>query len=386
MRVLVQGAGPAGLALAMALRRHGIAAHVIDRASADRRDGFAVGLHGSGHRAAERLGLLPALRGRAVQLGEACYLYADGDQHFRYDYRRIATAMNGRMLAIMRDALQDVLIEASNGIDTRFQLSVGALEQDADSVSVGFSDGGKERYDVVIGADGYRSGLRRLVFGDNPNPVCSLGYRIAAWHYRPTTPLEASVVGMADVGRHATLYALPNGEAATLFCWRDPDEQRLNGAERRKRLLEAFGGWAEPVTGALAGCADWESCFVDTVSQIEMPSWSQGRVALLGDAAWCPTFLSGQGTSLAVAGAMVLAEELARQAPQAAFASYERRLRPAVTKVQSGSRRIAGQYVPTSRRAMRMQGWLAPVLFSRLMLPIVVRRMAPAEIEFDAFN
>lgn len=385
MRVLVQGAGPAGVALALALRGHGIAAHVVDRASADRRDGFAVGLHGSGHRAAEQLGLLPALQAQAVPLGEARYFYADGSEHFRYDYRRIASAMKGRMLVIMRDALQDVLIGAAKDIDIRFQLSVSALKQDAGGVSVTLSDGSEERYDAVIGADGYRSGLRRLIFGDNPDPVCYLGYRIAAWHCRPTKPLVASVVGIADVDRHATLYALPNGEAATLFCWRDTDKQRLNVAERQKRIFEVFDGWAEPVASALGDCADWKGCFVDTVSQIEMPYWSKGRVALLGDAAWCPTFLSGQGTSLAVAGAVVLAEELARQVPQTAFESYERRLSPAVTRVQAGSRRIAGQYVPTSKRSMQLQGWLAPALFSRPLLPIVVRRMALAQIEFDAF-
>lgn len=382
MRVLVQGAGPAGLGLAMALHRHGIRADVIDRAPADRRQGFAVGLHGSGHRAAELLGLLPALQARAVPLGRARYLYADGRAHFSYDYRRIAAAMNGRMLAIMRDALQDVLIAAAGRIDIRFQLGVIALKQDEGGVSVALSDGSAARYDAVIGADGYRSGLRRLAFGGGADPLRHLGYRIAAWRFRPAAPLAESVLGMADVDRHATLYALPDGAAATLFCWRDPDPQRLQGAARREYVQAAFGDWPEPVRGALAGCRDWQDCFLDTVSQIEMAEWSHGRVGLLGDAAWCPTFLSGQGTSLALAGAMVLAEELARQAPALALAAYERRMRPAVGRVQAAARRIGGQYVPTSRRAMRLQGWLAPLLFSRPMLPLVARRMAAAEIGF----
>ena len=379
MKVLIQGAGPAGLVLAIALHRAGHDVQVIDRTMPDRRDGFAVGLHANGWRAMERLGLIPALKAREMALGEARYLRSDLRPHIAYDYRRIAEAMGGRVMAIMRDELQDALIGALADVPLRWQTSIAALTQDASGAAVTLSDGSRSCHDLVVGADGYRSGLRRLVFGDLPDPVRPLGYRVAAWKFRPSVPLVAFVAGLADVDRQATLYALPGGEAATLFCWRDTDTARLDASERRDAVLAQFGEWPDPVAGAIAG-ADWNRSFLDTVAQIEMPVWSHGRVVLLGDAAWNLAFLSGQGTSLAAAGALLLADALARAEPAAALKEWEIRLRPVVTRLQAGSRRIGGQYVPTSRRGMRMQSLLAPVLFSRVLLPMVVRRMAGADI------
>jgi len=379
VRVLIQGAGPAGLVLAIALHRAGHEVEVIDRATPGRRDGFAVGLHISGWRAMERLDLIPALKARQMVLGEAHYLRSDLRPHIAYDYRRIGAAMGGRIMAIMRDDLQDVLIAAAGGISMRWQASIGELTQDASGVDVILGDGSQSRHDLVVGADGYRSGLRRLVFADLPDPARPLGYRVAAWKFRPTAPLAASVAGLADVDRQATLYTLPEGEAATLFCWREAGMTRLDAAGRSSVVLAQFGGWPDPVAGAIAA-ADWDQVFLDSVAQIEMPVWSQGRAVLLGDAAWNLAFLSGQGTTLATAGAMLLADALKGGDPVAALAAWEARLRPVVRRLQAGARRIGGQYVPVSRMGMRAQSLLAPILFSRPLLPMLVRRMAGAEI------
>lgn len=388
MRVLIQGAGPAGLALALALRGQGWAVTVVDRAAPDRRDGFAVGLHPFGYDAAERLGLVDAIRAQAMPLNRAEYRDSRGRVYLSHDYRRIAEATGGRMVAIMRDRLQDVLIAAcaragpkgGSGIEIRHRTEIIALAEDADGVTVGLSGGGGLRADLVIGADGYRSGLRRLHFGPDAGAVRALGYRVAAW--KVAMALPASVVGVADPGRQATLYDIGGGQAATLFCWRDDDAAgldgvRLDGAARRALLAARFGDLPDPVRRALDLCVDWDDVFLDSVCQIDMPAWHRGRVALLGDAAWCLAFLSGQGTSLALTGAVALADALARDPGPGAFAPWEARLRPAVARLQAMSRRIGGQYVPTSRLGMRLQGVLAPVLFSRPVLPLMLRRMRP---------
>ncbi|MFT3688940.1 FAD-dependent monooxygenase [Paenirhodobacter sp.] len=379
MKVLIQGAGPAGLVLAIALQRAGHEVQVVDRATPDRRDGFAVGLHASGWRAMERLDLIPALKARQMPLAEARYLRSDLRPHIAYDYRRIGAAMGGRIMAIMRDDLQDVLIAAAEGISLRWQTSVVDLAQDASGINVKLGDGSQSRHDLVVGADGYRSGLRRLVFADLPDPVRPLGYRVVSWKFRPASPLAASVIGLADIDRQATLYALPDGGAATLFCWREADMTRLGAEDRRAAVLAQFDGWPDPVAGAIAA-ADWDQVFLDSVAQIEMPFWSRGRVVLLGDAAWNLAFLSGQGTTLATAGAMLLADALQNRDPVAAIEAWEARLRPMVTRLQAGSRRIGGQYVPVSRTGMWLQSLLAPILFSRPLLPMLVRRMAGPEI------
>jgi 2-polyprenyl-6-methoxyphenol hydroxylase-like FAD-dependent oxidoreductase len=383
VKVLIQGAGPAGLVLAIALHRAGHEVQVIDRATAERRDGYAVGLHANGFRAMERLGLIPALQARAMALGEARYLRSDLRPHIAYDYRRIAAAMGGEVIAIMRDDLQDVLIGAASDTPVRWQASIATLMQDGPGVEVTCSDGRRSHHDLIVGADGYRSGLRQMVFGDLSDPVRPLGYRVAAWKFRPKRPLAASVTGLADVDRQATVYALNDSHAATLFCWRDTETARLDRAGRRAAVMAQFVGWPDPVAGAIAA-ADWNDVFLDTVAQIDMPTWSRGRVVLLGDAAWNLAFLSGQGTSLAAAGAILLADALSGQAPETALAVWETQLRPVVTRLQAGARRIGGQYVPVSRMGMRLQSLLAPIMFSKPFLPTLVRRMAGPDIPFTS--
>lgn len=384
MRILIVGAGPAGLALAAALRPKGIEAVVVEKAPANRTEGYAVGLHINGWNVATRLGLLDAFKARAVPLGRAEYRDPKGKRLFAYDYRGLAAATGGKMIAIMRDAVQEVLLDAvKDHADIRYATTVEAVSEHPEGVDVTLSTGGMERFDIVVGADGYRSAIREMCFGPHEAYLRPLGYRAAAWRMPLGTPLDSSFVGMMDVDLQGGLYAVGDGTAATLFCWRDTSTARVPPEERRDILMERFGAWSQPVAGTLGADIDWQRGFFDTIAQVEMPAWSNGRVVLLGDAAWCLTFLSGQGTSTALAGAYILASELAAKPYLAAFASYEARLRPMTTRMQATSRRIGGHYVPESRLGMRMQSWLLPLLLSRPFAGLLARRMLAEELKLD---
>jgi 2-polyprenyl-6-methoxyphenol hydroxylase-like FAD-dependent oxidoreductase len=384
MRILIVGGGPAGLTFAACLLRHGIEPVIVEKAAHGRTGGYSIGLHVNGWRVAEKLGLVEAFREKAMPLGLAHHRDRHGRKLFSYDYRTLAKAADGRLLAIMRQDFQEVLTTAvQENCPIRYETTVVSLEDDGSGVDVTFFDGRRDRFDLVVGADGYRSSVRALVFGPHETFLRPLGYRASAWRVRLTKPLGASFVGMMDVDHQGGLYTVGDGTAATLFCWRDERTDRLDPDARRAVLQQEFGHWPEPVASALTSAIDWDQSFFDTVSQIEVPRWSKGRIALLGDSAWCLTFLAGQGTSTAMAGAYILAAELARKGHVEALESYEARMRPLVTKMQAVSRNIGSHYIPQSTFGMRLQSWLLPIMLSRPLIRFTSSRLAAPPVAID---
>ena len=384
MRVLVVGGGPAGLTFAACLRRHGIDCVIVEKSGRGRTGGYSIGLHLNGWNVAERLGLIGELKTKAMPLGLAHHRDRRGRKLFSYDYRVLADAADGRLLAIMRNDFHDVLtrhVELS--VPIFYDTTVVSLQDDGDGVDVLLSDGRSDRFDIVVGADGYRSALRAMVFGPHEDFLRPLGYRASAWRVALKEPLAASFVGMMDVDHQGGLYNVGDGTAATLFCWRDDRTDRLDPDRRSAVLQQEFGAWPEPVASALTSAIDWDSAFFDTVSQIEMPAWSKGRIVLLGDSAWCLTFLAGQGTSTAMAGAYILAAELAAKPHAQAFAAYEARLRPLVTRMQAVSRKIGGHYIPQSRFGMWLQSCILPVMLSKPFIRLTSSRLSAPALDLD---
>jgi 2-polyprenyl-6-methoxyphenol hydroxylase-like FAD-dependent oxidoreductase len=381
LEVLIVGAGPAGATLALCLLREGIRPVVVERTPRDGLRGYAVGLHVNGWNVAKRLGLLPQLQARDMKLGRAVYRDRHGHLLFGYDYRDFLPAVQGRMLAIMRDTLQRTLLdEVERHMPVRFGTGVSAIEPGEDGADVRFDDGSSGRFDLVVGADGIGSMVRDLVFGPAERFLRPLGYRAAAWRTGRPPGMIGSFTGHSAVDHQAGFYATGDGDAATLFCWRDPDPSHVPREQRAALLRQRFAGWHTDIAATLASPIDWSRSYFGTISQVVMPGWSSRRVVLLGDAAHCLTFFSGQGTSIAMAGAWILAQELQRNPVDVALCNYERRLRPAVEQVQDTSKTIAGHFIPASRTGLRLQALLAPFLFSRLGLRLLARRMSAPEL------
>lgn len=348
MKVVVCGAGITGLALANKLARDGIEVVVLERAPAPREQGYMIDFFGPGFDAAEEMGLLPRIRELGYRIEEASLLDARGRRRAAIRYSAFARTMGDRLCGILRPDLERALREQlPAGVDLRFGADVTAVDDLGDHVRVTAGDNAVEA-DVAVGADGVHSAVRRLVFGEDGTFLRYLGFHTAAFVL--ADPEIAAAVGgrfcLTDsIGRQMGFYGLRDGRVAAFAVHRTTD--RRLPADPRATLRHEYRslGWLVP--RALQQCPPAEAVYYDHVAQIDMPRWNRGRVVLAGDACFAVSLLAGQGASLGVAGAWVLGEQLVRAASaEAAFAEYERLMRPVITEKQDVARRSARWFLP----------------------------------------
>jgi 2-polyprenyl-6-methoxyphenol hydroxylase-like FAD-dependent oxidoreductase len=357
-KVLISGASIAGPMLAYWLYRYGFDVTVVERADAVRSGGYPIDLRGTAIDAVERMGLLSQLQAAHIDTRKLTFVDADGAPIGVIRPEALTGGVSVRDIELPRGALTSLLYELTRDkpIRYRFSDSIDALEDDGDGVGVRFKSGEYGRFDIVIGADGLHSNTRALVFGPEESFNRYLGRCFNLFSLPNCAGLSHEAIMYAESGRMAGVYAV--GDTDTLyailtfaaeeapFLSRDIDEQR-------KRTAEVFAesGWETPRLVEAMQCAD--DLYFDTVSQIHMPRWSSGRVVLVGDAAHAPSFLSGQGTSLALVGAYVLAGELATHPdPVEAFASYERITRPFMEANQALASSGGSLLLPSSQEEL----------------------------------
>lgn len=385
MRVLIVGAGPAGLTLGLCLARRGVSVRIIERGAALNTGGYVVSLQANGWDVADRLGLLSALRQRALPAADSVYRDgATGREVFRYRAEVIHDLTGGKMLHVPRDGLVRLLAGAlaEEGHEgARFGCEVADIDETPDGVAVRFSDGAAESFDLVVGADGTHSKVRAHAFGPEAVFRRPLGYRGAAWRMPFSGRLDPPYEGYMEVGRQAILYQSGPQEVSTLLCWRSDDLAPVPAGDRHEVVSRAYDCTSPVLRRLIDGPVDWDDAYLDVLCQIEMPRWSRSRVVLVGDAAWSLSFLSGQGASMALAGAFLLAQALARGPLHEALPAFEARLRPTITRVQQQARAMARSYVPRSRAGLWLGRLLLPLLASRPLLKLRARQLvAPSLI------
>ncbi len=340
--VLISGASIAGPALAFWLDRHGFDVTVVERAPTIRTGGYPIDVRGTAIDVVERMGLLPPVR--AAHIASRAMTFVDGAGAVIGSipiYEAIGSE-TGRDVELPRGTLATLLYDATrnSGVDYRFSDSIDTLHDDGAGVDIGFASGRQERYDIVIGADGLHSRTRHLVFGPEESFSHSLGFCFSLFSMPNDRGLSHGGIVHAEAGRTAGIWAVQDSPKVFGFLAFATDEAPVSASrDAEKHILrtrEAFAGMGWEVPRLLDAMATADDLYFDSVSQIRMPRWSKGRVALVGDAAFAPSFRSGQGTSLALVGAYVLAGELAtHDNPEDAFAAYERLTRPFVEANQA---------------------------------------------------
>ena len=388
MRVLISGAGIAGPTLAYWLHRLGHQPTLVELAPKPRRGGYAVDFWGAGFDVAERMGIVPQLRRSGYRFREVRAVDRHGGRIASFA-PSMFVGTGDRYVTIARSDLAAAISGALAGeVETVFGDTVEAIDDDGDRAHVTFRSGARQEFDLVVGADGLHSRVRSLAFGPEESFEDHLGIVVAAFEvegYRPRDELVALM--HADVGFQ--LLRLSLRDDLTMFCitLRDRGDVRLDSPGEQQALLRrklAHGGWeAQAILDAMAHARTF---YFDRASQIRMPCWSTGRVALVGDAAACPSLLAGQGSALAMIGAYVLAAELTATPDDhaAAFARYHARLAPLLRSKQDAAKGLGLAFAPRNRRQLAIRNTVFRLLGLPRIPTLVMGRSLRDAVELPA--
>ncbi|WP_432039239.1 FAD-dependent monooxygenase [Streptomyces cucumeris] len=357
---LISGASIAGPALAFWLNRHGFAVTVVEKASTLRDGGYPIDVRGTALEVVRKMGILPRLRDAHVDVRRLTFLQEDGSVVASVNPHAVTGGVAGEDLEVRRGDLTDALHAAvRDDVEFVFDDSIDTLDQCGHGVDVTFRGGGRRTFDMVFGADGLHSRTREFLFGPEEQFHRYLGYCFAGFTMRNTFGLSHELMMWNAPGRAAALYAVGNRDevhAFLNFARPEPPFDAFRNPEAQRDLVAAVftdAGWEVP--GMVAAMREADDLFFDVVSQIRLPRWSSGRVALVGDAAYAPSFLTGQGSSLALVGAYMLAGSLADRDHAAGFAAYEQNTREFVTVNQEQVGEGDAALFPTTARALEQR-------------------------------
>lgn len=356
--VLISGASVGGPALAYWLRRYGFTPTVVERASELRTGGYKIDLRGAAIEVADRMGILQACRDADTEMQSMSFV--DGDNKRLVSMP--ASLFMGRGEAdveVMRGDLSQLLVEITTDVEYLFGDSIASLTDGPDGVAVTFEHAEPRTFDLVIGADGLHSNVRALAFGAEEQFVRDLGFNVSIFAVPNHLGLDREELIYSVPGRTVNMYSTKQTAGAkALFLFAAPAEpvHRRDVAGQKAYVGNEFSGAGWETDRLLAEIDNTDDFYFDSVSQVRMDGWTRGRTALVGDAGYCPCFASGQGTSLAIVGAYVLAGELAAADGdhEVAFAAYDREMRTFVDKNQKLGESSIGRMVAKSK----FQSWM----------------------------
>ncbi|KAJ5291755.1 FAD/NAD(P)-binding domain-containing protein [Penicillium angulare] len=374
LKVLICGGGCAGPALGFWLAQAGHQVTIVERFPVLRATGAQIDLRSQGIEVAKRMGLLDTIRSKLVDEDGVAIVDSRGKVHATFMANR--TGKGAQSLTseyeIMRGDLIRVLYNATkDNVKYIFGKSVEYFEQDEKRVFVNFSDGSSDIYDILVGADGQGSRIRKAILSpDSPNPCFSLGAHMAYW-FIPREDQDSNIrrtYGCSG-GRMIMRRTHNSKETQVYFTLRDSNPELASIHRASVEQQKEF--WAQRYRDAgweterfLKGMKTTNNWYCQEVIQVRTDTWSKGRVVLLGDAAYCASPLSGMGTTGALVGAYILAGEICRNPNDLAlaFSNYDTTLRPFVDEFQKINTRLIRLAMPESEwgvALIRFMAWLA---------------------------
>jgi 2-polyprenyl-6-methoxyphenol hydroxylase-like FAD-dependent oxidoreductase len=388
MKVLISGGGIAGLTLAFWLRRHNHQVLIIEKSPRLRTEGYMIDFFGSGYDVAEKMGLIQDLSLLHYQIPRLTFVEPTGQEKFSLDYLQVRKLFDDRHFNFMRGDLERVLYSTIKAnVEVRFDTTIDTLQQDNRKVRAKLSDGSIEDIDLLVGAEGLHSTTRRAFFGADERFERSMGYHTAAFIIEepPKGINPNAFYTLTEPLRQVSVYPIRGGRLAAFFIHKASQKPgSLSGEGAKIELRDVYKGMGWIVPELLARLSAETDVYFDNVSQVELPSWSSGRVVLVGDACQCVSLISGQGASMAMAGAYILAEELgAGHDYSAALTRYERRVKPSIKKKQRAGRKMARWFVPEGRFRMAVRDAMLRLSSSGPLASWLLKRQLSAESIID---
>ncbi len=339
--ILISGASIAGPALAYWLARFGFTPTLVERASGPRPGGHAVDIRGAALDVLEAMDLKETARAKRTQMRGVSTIGPDGAELWRSEEMTITGGkFDNPDIEILRDDLSFLLHgKLAAGTKIIFDDTITGLTEAADGITASFAKAPAQKFDLVIGADGLRSNTRNLAFGNGDRFLTPMGVALAIFSAPNHIGLADWQLNYQDGKDNCLIYtARENTELRVGFSFAAGlDDVGRDQASQMAQVLQRCGhmGWEVPkLLAAMPAAPDF---YLGVMAQVKMPHWTKERVALVGDAAYCPSPFSGQGTSLSLVGTYVLAYELSQSPADycAAFARYEERMRPFVENNQA---------------------------------------------------
>ena len=345
LNVLICGGGCAGPSLAFWLARAGHRVTVVERFPALRASGAQIDLRAQGIQVAKRMGIIDAVRSKVVDEDGIAWVDQNGT-----DRAKIMANKSGKgaqtmtsEFEIMRGDLVRILYDVTkNDVEYIFGISVDRFEQDEKSVTAYFSDGSSGTYDILVGADGQGSRIRKAILPQDDDPVRHIGMYIAHWLVPTVASDDKFARGLhLPGGRLIMTRSHSPVESQACFIMRQDSEElrsipRASIEKQKEFWVSKFNdaGWVAP--RLIEGMDSSEYFYSQEIVQIRTDTWFKGRVALLADAAHCPSPMTGMGTTSALVGSYVLAGEIVQNADnlEIAFANYDKTLRPFINDIQ----------------------------------------------------
>jgi len=360
MRVLVSGAGIAGLTVAYWLRRYGFTPTIVERAPALLTGGYKIDVRGTALQVLRRMRIHDAVVAASTDMQGALLVGRDGKVIKEMSGDAFGHRVGGDV-EIVRGTLCQILMAQVSDAEFIFGDSIQGISQSPNSVQVEFTKNSPREFDLVIGADGLHSNVRRIVFGDESHFFRELGLYLCVYTVPNYLNLDRLEMQYSELGRVAAIWS-SRGDANAKACFgfvAPAVQVDLRDRTQQQQVLQSVYegiGWEVPRLLEMMPSAP--DIYFDAAAQISMVHWSQGRVVLVGDAGYCASPMSGQGTSLALIGAYVLAGELAATsgAFQTSFHQYEKEMRSFVMINQALGLKSANLMTSKEKKGILM--WL----------------------------